>query len=76
MACDYAINPLLLDAGLTLPKDVLIDHRFRGMSAERIYNLIAEQQDKDGSNGERESQDGASSDGVGGEARQRSERRW
>jgi predicted metal-dependent peptidase len=37
MACDDAINPLLLDAGLTLPKDVLIDHRFRGMSAERIY---------------------------------------
>ena len=43
IACDYAINPLLLDAGLTLPKDVLIDHRFRGMSAERIYNLIEEQ---------------------------------
>ena len=43
MACDFAINPLLLDAGLTLPKDVLIDHRFRGMSAERIYNLIEEQ---------------------------------
>ena len=58
MACDYAINPLLLDAGLTLPKDVLIDHRFRGMSAERIYNLIEEQQDQDGSNGERENQDG------------------
>jgi hypothetical protein len=43
MACDYAINPLLLDARFTLPKDVLIDHRFRGMSAERIYNLIEEQ---------------------------------
>jgi predicted metal-dependent peptidase len=65
MACDYAINPLLLDAGLTLPKDVLIDHRFRGMSAERIYNLIEKQQDQDGSNGERQNQDG-SSDGDGG----------
>ena len=43
MACDYAINPLLIDAGLTLPKDVLIEHRFRGMSAEQIYNLIEEQ---------------------------------
>jgi predicted metal-dependent peptidase len=40
MACDYAINPLLVEAGLTLPKDVLLDHRFRGMSAERIYNLL------------------------------------
>ena len=49
IACDYAINPLLLDAGLTLPKDVLIEHRFRGMSAERIYNLIDEQQDQDSS---------------------------
>src|SRR5215472_1788128 len=31
IACDYAINPILIDAGLTLPKDVLIDNRFRGM---------------------------------------------
>ncbi len=38
-ACDYAINPLLLDAGLSLPNGVLVDHRFRGMSAEQIYNL-------------------------------------
>ncbi len=35
MACDYAINPLLIDAGITLPKDVLIEHRFRGMSANK-----------------------------------------
>ena len=61
MACDYAINPLLLDAGLMLPKDVLIEHRFRGMSAERIYNLIEEPQDQDGANGEDEKQGGASS---------------
>ena len=67
MACDYAINPLLLDAGLTLPKDVLIDNRFRGMSAERIYNLIEEHQDQEGSNGERENQDGPSCNGEGGE---------
>jgi len=25
MACDYAINPMLLDADLMLPKDVLTD---------------------------------------------------
>jgi len=49
MACDYAINPILLDAGLTLPNDVLVDNRFRGMSAERIYNLIEEQKQEDGS---------------------------
>ncbi len=48
IACDLAINPLLLDAGLTLPKDVLLDHRFRGMSAERIYNLLEEQETQGG----------------------------
>jgi len=67
MACDYAINPLLLDAGLTLPKDVLIDHRFRGMSAGRIYNLIEEQRDQDDSNGEREKRDDAAPGGDCGE---------
>lgn len=58
MACDYAINPILLDAGLTLPKDVLIDNRFRGMSAERIYNLIEEDEKEDGSAGLSESPSG------------------
>jgi hypothetical protein len=42
MAADDAINPLLVDAGLTLPADALRDDRFRNMSAERIYNLLAE----------------------------------
>ena len=40
IACDYAINPLLIDAGLKLPEGVLIADRFRGMSAEQIYNLL------------------------------------
>jgi predicted metal-dependent peptidase len=51
IACDYAINPLLLDAGLCLPEGVLVDNRFRGMSAERIYNLIQEDEDQDSSGG-------------------------
>jgi predicted metal-dependent peptidase len=57
MACDYAINPMLIEAGLTLPKDVLLDGRFAGMSAEEIYNLLeAEEnnssQDQDGDAGD------------------------
>jgi len=63
MACDYAINPMLLDAGLTLPRDVLIDNRFRGMSAERIYNLIEEDEKQEGSSGPSESQPGNGSGG-------------
>jgi predicted metal-dependent peptidase len=46
MACDYAINPMLVDAGLSLPKDVLMDHRFRGMSAEEIYNRLEAEEDR------------------------------
>jgi predicted metal-dependent peptidase len=40
VACDFAINPLLVDAGLSLPDGVFIDNRFREMSAEQIYNLL------------------------------------
>jgi len=63
MACDYAINPILLDAGLTLPKDVLVDNRFCAMSAERIYNLIEEGEKEEGSTGQSESQPGNGSGG-------------
>ena len=65
MACDYAINPILVDAGLTLPKDVLIDSRFHGMSAERIYNLIEEDEKQEGSSGPSESQTGDGSGAPG-----------
>ena len=48
-----AINPLLVDAGLSLPEGVLLDNRFRGMSAEQIYNLLETESDSDeGSGGE------------------------
>src|SRR5260370_32378956 len=63
IACDYAINPMLLDASLTLPKDVLIDNRLRGMSAERIYNLIEDDEKQDGSSGQPDSQPGTVSGG-------------
>jgi predicted metal-dependent peptidase len=57
-ACDFAINPLLLDAGLSLPDGILVDHRFRGMSAEQIYNLReAEAQPQPG--GQKSASDGA-----------------
>ncbi|MGD0446126.1 MAG: VWA-like domain-containing protein [Edaphobacter sp.] len=39
-ACDYAINPIVLDAGLHLLEGILVDDRFREMSAEQIYNQL------------------------------------
>jgi predicted metal-dependent peptidase len=47
IACDYAINPLLVDAGFRLPEGVLLENRFRGMSAEQIYNLLESDQGSD-----------------------------
>jgi predicted metal-dependent peptidase len=59
MACDYAINPLLVDAGLSLPEGVLLDNRFREMSAEQIYNLLEMEASQDSGNEDEESELGA-----------------
>lgn len=40
-ACDYAITPVIRDAGLVLPIGVLDDARFHGKSAEEIYRHLA-----------------------------------
>jgi predicted metal-dependent peptidase len=75
MACDYAINPMLVDAGLTLPKGVLLDNRFRGMSAERIYNLLdEEEQNQSSSSADTESQDDSADSGGGSNSSESSSR--
>ncbi|MHC1636280.1 MAG: vWA domain-containing protein [Candidatus Methanospirareceae archaeon] len=43
-ACDYAINPILVDAGLSKPIGVLYEEKFKGMSAEKIYNLLPDEE--------------------------------
>lgn len=46
-ACDYAINPMILDAQLQLPQGHLYNPAFRGMSWEQIYaKLPDEAEDK------------------------------
>lgn len=59
MACDFAINPLLVDAGLNLPEGVLLDSRFRGMSAEQIYSLLESEASQDSGNEDEEGELGA-----------------
>lgn len=41
MACDYAVNQLLLDEGFKLAAGAVVNERFRGLSAEEIYPLLA-----------------------------------
>lgn len=45
IACDYAINPLVLKSKLHLPSDALVNPAYEGMSAEEIY-LREEQREK------------------------------
>ncbi|ESQ14194.1 MAG TPA: hypothetical protein DDY14_04660 [Chromatiaceae bacterium] len=40
LACDYAINPLLIDDGLVPPANAQIMPLYKGMTAEEIYPLI------------------------------------
>lgn len=40
LACDYAINPLLMEDGLTAPPNTLFMPQYAGMTAEEIYPLI------------------------------------
>lgn len=39
-ACDYCVNQLLADDGMSPPAGALLDAAYRGMSAEEIYALL------------------------------------
>ncbi len=47
VACDLAINPLLIREGLTPPPGALYDIGFEGMMAEEIYPCIEENPDQE-----------------------------
>lgn len=67
-ACDYAINPIVRDAGFKLPEDALLETRFDGLAAEAIYNILdhddAEKRTSDGQS--KDPRDGRPSPGDGG----------
>ena len=46
VACDHAVNLLLLEDGLELPPDALFDDAYRGLSAEEIYPMIRQDTDE------------------------------
>lgn len=54
-AADYVINSELIAAGLTLPKDGLIDPQYAGLSAEVVYRMLEQSQDpQDGAQGDQD----------------------
>lgn len=50
-ACDYALNPILKDGNISLPKGALINSMFSGHSAEDIYKLLPSGNDNGGGDG-------------------------
>lgn len=42
VAADYALNPLLIESGFTLPKGCLLDDKWKNMSTEAIYEKLPE----------------------------------
>ncbi len=47
LACDYAINPLLIEDGLQPPPNALHMPLYQGMTAEEIYPLLDEQEEQE-----------------------------
>lgn len=64
-ACDYAVNPLILEAGLQLPPDALIDSAFAGMSAEQIYRQLSDDEQQGGGGGQGQQSGQGDQDGEG-----------
>lgn len=46
-ACDYCINLMLIDAGFERIPTWLVDEKYRGMSADQIYDLLPEDEQGD-----------------------------
>lgn len=47
LACDFAINPLLIDEGFIPPTNTIMFFEYKGMIAEEIYPLIDDKLDKE-----------------------------
>lgn len=51
-ACDYAINPILINSNMALPTGYRIDQQYDNMSAEQIFKLLPASEDEgDGDKG-------------------------
>ena len=54
-ACDYVINLKIADDNkdgfAVMPKDGLLDNKFRGMDSAQVYNILKQDQDEDGGDG-------------------------
>jgi len=66
-ATDYAVNPILVGNGITLPKDALIDPAFADLGAEEIYARLLKQGQDSGTAESRSQSSAQSASGGGGD---------
>jgi predicted metal-dependent peptidase len=62
-ACDYAVNPILLQNQLTLPAGALLKKEFEGLSAEEIYSRLPHESQGGSQSPETDSGDAGGSSG-------------
>lgn len=72
MACDFAINPLLVDEGLKPPAEAIVLDVYRGMAAEEIYPCLDDSNDDSEMMDDHlwDGEEGASEPGGGGQGEQ------
>jgi len=56
-ACDYVINPILLEAGLSLPDGFLFDQAFKDKTADSVYAELEDGEPDEDEEGSQESPD-------------------
>jgi len=64
LACDYAVNPLLINDGLKAPPETLVDDGYEGMTAEEIYHYIDDLDNEDSELEKEDQEPSNNSDGV------------
>lgn len=65
VACDYAINYMLHEAKIELWKNCLFDARFAGMTAEKIYDIIKQEDEDESADDDPRGIDGSGDDPCG-----------
>jgi predicted metal-dependent peptidase len=65
VACDYAINPILLKNGLVLPAGALVNADYENLSAEQIYDRLSQEQSDRAGAGKSQSPGAGTGSGAG-----------
>lgn len=65
IACDYAINPLLLKNDLVLPAGALVNADYEGLSAEQIYDRMLQEQSDGAGAGDPQNRGAGTGSGAG-----------